>query len=417
MQNKENIVQEKSPLGKFISVTLPIIAIGCGIVLTIWLVNTKPQAKKRPAIKNNLTVEAQPIKFSNHDISVSAMGQVSAARDITLSAEVSGLILSMDKNMYPGGYFAKGDNMVQIDKSDYLIAVAQAQTNVTSAKTELAIEAGNQLVAEKEFELLGENVSKQEHDLMLRKPQLEQLKSSLKATTSSLDLAKKNLSRTTITAPFNGMIENLSTNIGSLVGGGSGLAQYVGTDTFWLELLVPVSDLKWITFAEGDKAGSEVKISNDSAWPAGSFRIGHVMRQSASLEEDGRLAKITVSISDPLSLQNENKDKPKLLIGSYVKAEIASGTLDNIVSINRKYIHDGNKIWLMTKEGSLEVREITPIFKDQDQYFIKDNLIEDEMLITSTIAAPIEGMLVKLAGDKSAPKEKKSKKNRDGNNE
>ncbi|MGL1931566.1 MAG: efflux RND transporter periplasmic adaptor subunit [Desulfotalea sp.] len=392
--NTEEPVQEKSTFGKIISVVMPFVAIACAVLFTIWMINTKPKAKKRPPIKNSLMVETKTIHFTAQEVIIEAMGNVSPARKTTIAAEVSGIITSMNKKMNPGGYFLTNEAMVQIDKSNYLFAKEQRKAEYISAKSELAIEAGNQLVAQKEFELLGESVSSQEQYLMLRKPQLEKLEAGLKAAKSNLKLAEKNLSRTTIKAPYNGMVNSLNTNIGSLVGGGSGLVEYIGTDLFWLELLVPVSDLKWITFSTEKQKGSEVKIFNDSVWGKKSYRIGHVMKHSASLEAQGRLAQIIVVIDDPLALKPENKNKQLLLLNSYVKTEIAGGNLNDIVSINRKYIHDNNKIWVLTSDNQLNIRQINPLFKNKSQVFINKSISEGELLITSTIPAPINGMLL-----------------------
>lgn len=390
--NMENPVPPKLiRIGRFL---LPLVAIACGILLTMWLINTKPQAKQRPKLKNTTLVTTENASQGSQAIHLEAMGTIIPAKSITVAAEVTGKITELSPSFYPGGLFTKDAAMASIDQRNYNLVLKQRKASLLSAQAALSIEGGNQMVAKKEFELLGETVSAEEKALMLRTPQLEQLQADLANAQANYAQAQLDVDRTTIKAPFNGMLQDINTNTGSYVGTGTSLGNFVGTDDFWLELLIPVADLQWIDIPENSNdLGSSVRIFNQAAWGK-QYREGHIVGLMAGLETNGRLAKILVRITDPLALSPQNSGKPRVLLGSYVRAEITGVAIDNAIAIDRSHIHDGDTLWVMTPEGGLEIRKIFPLFKDKNRVIISSGISPSEAYITSSIAAPIDGMLL-----------------------
>ena len=85
------------------------------------------------------------------------------------------------------------------------------------AEADLRVEFGRQRVALKEYELLGEKVSDEERDLMLRVPQLESSMASLNEVKTRLEQARLDLERTTVKAPFNAILITREVNLGTSV--------------------------------------------------------------------------------------------------------------------------------------------------------------------------------------------------------
>ncbi|WP_041278060.1 efflux RND transporter periplasmic adaptor subunit [Desulfotalea psychrophila] len=158
---------------------------------------------------------------------------------------------------------------------------------------------------------------------------------------------------------------------------------------------VPVDQLRWITIPKknGEK-GSQVQIFYDDVWPTESYRLGEVIRLNANLEENGRQAILIVRIMDPLALRAENAHKPPLLLNSYVRGKIDCSTLPQVVKIKRQYMQDGNNIWIMTPEKTLEIRPLQVLFKNQNEIIVEKGLEAGEHYITSTLTAPITEMLL-----------------------
>jgi hypothetical protein len=108
------------------------------------------------------------------------------------------------------------------------------------------------------------------------------------------------------------------------------------------------------------------------------------------------MAAVYVSVKDPLSLRPENSEKPQLLLGSFVRAEIEGSQLASVVAINRDYLREGDRVWLMNGDNSLEIREVDIIAKNNDLIFIGSGLADGEKLIVSGLSSPVAGIPVKL---------------------
>jgi len=264
----------------------------------------------------------------------------------------------------------------------------------------LQLEQGSQLVALKEYELLGESVSEEEKFLMLRQPQLESLRAALHAAQAKLEQARVNLNRTEIRAPFNAVISSRMANLGTRVTTGTDLATLVGTNAYWVEVSVPVSQLRWIDIPQsGAELGAPVKVYDQAAWGPGVSRAGRVARLSAALEEKGRMARLLVEVPDPKGLEKENAGKAGLLLNSYVRVEIEGRELTSTAAIGRNLLRDDDTVWIMDRENRLDIRPVDIVYRGDKEVYLTAGIETGERLITSHLPTPVQGMLLRLPGD------------------
>ena len=381
----------------FVQLLLSLIVLGCAIALAAYYLKTSQKAKPHKRKSNPPLVKTLNLHYQSHQIRITAMGTVIAAKKINLKAKVKGEIVNTSDEFVPGGFFKKGEELLSIDPTDYKLVVLQLQSDLAKAENNLLLEQGFQRVAQKEFDLLGQGVSETEKKLMLRQPQLAIKKSELATARAKLNQAELNLSRTSVTAPFNAVLLSRSTNRGSLVTESTPLAELVATDIFWLELAVPINQLQWINIpTTKNQHGSTVTVFVQNESKEKTFRTGHVVRLGAGLQKEGRMAIVYVAISDPLCLLPENKNQPKLLLDSFISAVIDGVELTAVVPIKRSYLHDNNTLWLVTDKNSLEIRPVKIITSNRDQFLISSGVLEGETLITSSLATPVNGIPLRL---------------------
>ncbi len=400
MAKQTNYPEKQERSGKMkqllLKVLLPLLTLIAGILLTFYLFITGPQAKILPKPQNATLVKTIPAQFGKHSISITAMGVVKPSQSINLKSQVSGSVIKMSSNFIPGGAFAQGYKLLQIDQKDYQLSLRQQKNAVSQAKNNLDIEHGNQIIAKRELDLLGEEVTAVEKKLMLRQPQLSNLNTELDIAQAKYEKAQLDLERTKISAPFNGIIYSREVNIGTWVSSSTTLATLVGTDSFWVEVSVPEDQLKWIILPDNNgSSGSLVKIHNPSSWGAENFREGRVIQLLPALESHGRMARILIKIDDPLSLTSQNKNNPKVLIDSFVRVSIEGKPIDSVLELTREYLHNGNKLWVFENDGTLGIREVSISFKNQENVLITSGITEGEELIVSNLSVPIKGMLLK----------------------
>jgi len=378
-------------------IVLPLLVLAGGLALSLWLMETTPQARPKPRTRNAALVEVRPVEFAPQKTVVSAMGTVKPSREVSLKPQVSGEVVEVAADFIPGGNFRKGETLLRIDPTDYRLAVRQLSSEVARAESELQIEQGNQMVAQKEFELLGEKVTEEEKSLMLRRPQLDTLHAALEASRARLEQARINLGRTEIVSPFNAVVRSREINIGTRVGETSTLTVLIGTDAYWVEVSVPVSQLRWIRIPRSEEGkGAPVRIYDQAAWGKGAFREGEVIRLAAGLEEQGRMARLLVKVPDPLGLRPENASAPKMLIDSYVRAEIEGTEIPSAAAIDREVIRDGDTLWILDEENRLDVRPVEIAFRGPEQVLVTGGVEQGERLVVSPLPAPVPGMALRL---------------------
>lgn len=388
---------------RIIRTLIPLAIICVGAFVLYYYLNNKPHAergKQQTAVTLVKTVALEP---SEHQTIIEGMGTVEPSRNINLIPQVAGRVEWISPNLVPGGRFKKDEVMLQIEKVDYELVVEQRKSEVAAAEKDLRLEVGQQSVAKREYEMLKQSVTEEDKDLVLREPYMNYAKAKLKATQAALKDAELDLARTTIKAPFNCSIKNESVDPGSEVSAGTVIAELAGTDDFWVETSVPVDQLKWLNLSRDGK-GNEPKayIYNLSAWGKDAFRTGYVRNMMMHLETEGRMARLLVNVADPLCITKPNDGKPMLILGMYVRVDIEGEKIKNVYRIDRSAMHDGDRIYLMDKDGKLEIRKVDIVWRGSEYVFVEKGITSGERLIITDIPVAVEGMALKEAQDESA---------------
>jgi RND family efflux transporter MFP subunit len=378
-------------------VGLPLAVIFAGVVAASLLLKTAPQAERTAPTKSAMLVDAIEVSVVDANVKLTVMGPVDAARTVDLRSEVRGAVISLSEEVLPGGLFDRGALVAEIDPRDYALAVTRRQGEVAAAERELKLEMGQQSVAKREYELLGEIIDEQDRELVLRMPQLAAAERNLDSAKAALEEARIDLEKTKIVAPLNSIVRSKNVDAGDIVSDMSVLATLVGTDTYWIEVAVPVDQLRWIDIPKrrGDLA-SKVQIFNPSAWGDQVSRSGNVVRLAADLEAEGRMSKLIVAIDDPMSLRTENAEVPILLIGSYVRVEIEGRSVESVVSLSRDLVRRGDVVWVLAEDDTLAIRPITIRYRGRDHVLISEGLESGDRVVETDIAAPVEGMPLRL---------------------
>jgi RND family efflux transporter MFP subunit len=383
--------------------------IGCTMIIVMgvagasYIKKTAPRAQKRPPERLVALVETQPLLPDTHQVSVAAMGSVIPAKEITLKTRVSGEIQFVHPEFVEGGFIRAGEKVLKIDDKDYQLAIARRESAVVEADYELKIEMGYQDVARQEWSLLypERRADAQEEELALRKPHLAKARSDLAAARADLEQARLDLSRTDVYAPFNAIVRSTHVNVGSQVSTQDALAQLVGTDEYWIQVSLPVERLAWIQIPRTRaEKGAEVNVSY-----RGNQRPGTVYRLLSDLETEGRMARLLVSVRDPLALQSKTGDPvPPLLIGEYVRVEIKGQRLTDVYRIPRSALRDNSTIWILSDDDTLQIMPVETVWRDADHVLMKNGLVPGQRLIVSDLSAPVDGLPLRDSDEGPADK-------------
>lgn len=395
---------------KALKFLLPVALVVVGVMVAGWMINNPPTAERQQVEERITPVDILPAALSQQTIIVRATGTVTPAKMVNLRPEVTGRIVKIDNSLIPGGVFREGQMLASIDDRDYKFAVEAQKERVANAQFLLKQERGQQLVAQQEWALLEDSVPTTEEgkELALRKPQIERAEAGLEAAKSALDKANLDLQRTDISAPFNAIVLNESVDIGQVVNPQTQIASLAGTDQFWVQVSVPIEDLKWIDIpARPGRKGSEVRVIQESGTTR-LVRNGYVIRLLGDLDTAGRLARLLVAVDDPLLLKRrEDDERLPLLLGSFVNVEISGQQVESVYVIPRKALRDAEEtvagsdldtgwVWLMNGEDRLQYYEVGILWRTEEDVYVTSGLAPGDRIVISNIPTPIVGMKLTL---------------------
>ncbi len=371
---------------------LPILVVAGGALGAYELIRTAPQVQQRPAPPVATPVQTRLVAPGTARAVVEALGTAIAAQRIILQPQVSGVVLERHAALVPGGRIEAGELIVVIDPADYEIAVRQAEAALERAEVQLRS-------AEWELERVeGLQVHQATNvkELNDARTALAAATSDVAATRAALERAKLDLARTTLTAPFSCVVVDENVDVGAFVTAQTQLATLVGTDEYWVRVAVPVEQLRWIRFPGEEGPGSAVRVMRRLGSGVNSEWSGEVVRLLGDLEPQGRMARLLVSVPDPLGDGQPDDEHAPLLLGSYVEVAIAGRELRNVFAISREELRDGDTAWIVSPQGELDIRPVDIVFRGRDHVLVSAGLEAGERLVTSDLSSPVAGMALRL---------------------
>ncbi len=394
-------------------IILPIIVILAAVGIFLYLRSNPVKPQMAETQEQIVLVEVLPLSITTQQVVVHAQGTVTPAEQIQIRPEITGRIIEISEDLVPGGVFETGDLIARIDSRDYETRLAAQKQMVANASFMLKQEVARKVVAEQEWSLLEKSIpaNQENRDLALRIPQIEQARAALAAAEAGLAKAELDVARCSLHAPFNAIVIRESVDRGQLANPQTEVATLVGTDAYWVQASVPVASLSWIIFpSKKSNKGSEVRIVHE-AGNAMMKRQGKVVRLLGDLDPAGRLARVLVTIDDPLNLSSVSSALP-LLVGTYVDVDILGENMDDVVVVPRTALRDVagmdtangsgiEGIWIMDDDNRLEMRPVQVAWRGKDAVFLRNGFRNGERLVTSRIPSPIAGMKLKSADDLS----------------
>jgi membrane fusion protein (multidrug efflux system) len=214
-----------------------------------------------PAAKEKtVAVEAMAVQQISMPRGVSAVGSLRSENSVMLRPEITGRIAAI--NFDEGGKVRKGQVLVQLDDSVAKAQLQQAQANLSLANSQYrrAVELGKQGF-----------ISKQARD---------EAGSQLQVQQAAQALAKANLDKTAILAPFDGLIGLRNVSVGDYVSPGIDLVPIESIDPLKVDFRVPEQFLGQV------REGIKLALSFDAL--PGQSREGEVGAISPLVDVGGR---------------------------------------------------------------------------------------------------------------------------------
>ena len=359
----------------------PIFVLLIGIGAFVLLQSTKAPAEKKDKKVHVPYVSVEAVTVEPLQLVARSQGEVMSRYETFLASEVSGVIVDITPEFVNGGIIKKGELLAQIDPFDYDVRVQQANANLASARAAFIQERAQGQVAEAEWATIS---NAKPSELGLRKPQQEQALAAVKASEAALTQAKKDLERTEIRAPFDALVRVRSISPGQFVSIGNPLGQLMDISVAEVRLPVNQGDFAILKnrgeLAEVDFYGQS--YGKDTMWK------GQIVRDEGMIDADSRMTYLVAQVNDPYGLHT---NKPRLPFGTYVTADVKGAIVDGVRIPRRLFV---NKKLPLIKDNTLRFADVTQLKQDGKFTIVSGGLETGDLLLISTLDAPVEGMAV-----------------------
>jgi RND family efflux transporter MFP subunit len=371
-----------------LAIALGMIILSLGIIGVIYAMAEETKEKK--PVDARPTVSVESLVAIDHQVEITSFGELVPLESTELSAQVSGEVLNWNKNFIAGGVVKRGEILFSIEADTYEAAVLQSEAQISLAQANLTEELARQQVAEGE----ARNLPKaQISDLYLRKPQVLSAKAQLKSAEASLRIAKRNLAKTEVRAPYDALVVSRTIGTGQFVSAGTRVAKLNNIET--AEVTIPIAGFD-SEFVQDSLEDTIASINTQGR--VNTSREGMVHRNLGVVDQDTRMQHIVIRLQDPYGLKS---NVPSIKFGTYVQVTFAGKSLKNVFKIPQSLVNN-RKIWLVNSEDKLESHNVEVIREEGSYFLISSGVSERDRLAKNLPEYPQNGMLVNVIASPKA---------------
>lgn len=368
----------------------PILVLATGLGLATLIAVNEPKVDPVPYESMAPTVRVTRIQAGDEYLGITSQGTVQPRSQSELIPEVSGRVVWMSPSLVGGGSFSQDDVLLRIEQADYLSALqrSEAAQQRTEVEQEFAADEFKRLQKLHKKQL----ASQQQLDSARRTSQVAD--ANLNDNRASLDQARRDLARTELKAPFDGLVRNEQVDLGQFVTRGQSIGTIYATDYVEVRLPISADQLVYLglpvsTRGQIDDADRPpVTIASDF----GDARLlweGQLVRLEAEIDERSRMIYGVTRLRI-----EESEDSPILPVGMFVQAEIRGREVHNVIRLPRSAMRDNNQVLVVDQDNRLRFRQVALLRLEHDEMLVRAGLEDGELVCISPLQTVVDGMRV-----------------------
>lgn len=403
----------------------PLLVVALAIVIFSTLISTRPQAPTQDRPSQAVLVDTQRIDFADLSPTLTLYGRLEAPQMANLRAAVTADVLEV--HVFDGQQVKQGDVLIELDPQEAQLALDQAAAELALIDAQIAAEQSQlkrneallitqqQLVdlakaavnrAEKLQQsqlssqaLLDESISlQQQQNLTLKQRQFDiqdhpiriaELNARRQQAQAQLNRAELDLSRTVITAPFDGRISSRQIAKGDRVQIGDALMTLY--DMQQLELRASISQRYLVDIYPVLQKQS----LNATAQIAG---------QQYQFELQRLAGEVNANVAGRDGLFRLKGEPGPLAVGEFVSVQLTLPPRGNSIAIPYSALYGLDRVYRV-RDNRLEAVQVSKIgdYSDQDgksRLLIQSqDLQQGDVIITTQLPNAINGLAVSVKGE------------------
>jgi RND family efflux transporter MFP subunit len=360
-------------------VIVAILAVAAGIAIGLAK-GFRQEPPKREIDNRALLVDVLRLETLSARLAVRSQGTVLPRTQTALGAEVAGTIVEISPKFIPGGVFGAGEVLLRIDATDYRVAVRQAEALVKQRKIEF------------------DGAAKLRQQGYRAEAEYASAAAVLASAEAELVRAQRNLERTDIRLPYEGMVLSKDADLGQFVSPGTRLGVTFATDYAEVRLPLTDQDLAFVDLPEaaeiaatGAAEGPAVTLSATRKGRSAEWQA-NIVRSEGVVDEKSRVTYAVARIDDPYRLHREGIPLP---IGTFVTADIAGRAMDDVIRVPRSALRAASQLLVVDDDNRIRIRDVEVIRADARYAYIGAGVAAGERIAISAIETPLNGMYVR----------------------
>ncbi len=428
-----------------IGICLLVIAAGLGGMFALASLKKPPaevEVRERP-----IKVEVIEARQTDHQVMITGYGEARAITVVVISPEVSGRVTAVHPRLYVGEIIEAGALLFAVDERNYRAAFDEAEASVR--QLELSVERLQQQqkidtdrleplersreLAQAEFDRLrrlfeddsvgtrsgveqAERAFNAADDLAAQLAQavalypvrIQEAKSQLASALARRSLARANLSRCRVAAPFTGRLKAVHLERGQFAVAGQPALTLA--DDSVLEIQVPLDSKdarRWLRF--DGPAGSD-----GGAWFSGLTPVpcrifwtedkqGHSWQgrldRVVQFDQKTRTLTVAVRIEASAAVKSRPEGLP-LVEGMFCAVEIPGRSLSGVFRLPRQAVSFENTVYLSV-DGRLKTRPVEVARIEGDFAYVDKGLDNGVLVVTTRLVDPLENALLEIENRKT----------------
>ncbi len=362
-----------------------VLAVGIGIAVLIALNAPRPTPDDyQPLLATVRVFKVQPqVEY----LTVTSQGTVEPRSQSELIPEVSGRAVWISPALVGGGSFARDEVLLRIDDADYRSALVRAEAALKRAEVEQDFAADELSRVES---LRGKNLaSQQQLDNTRRAAAVAD--ANLSESQAALGQAGRDLQRTELKAPFDGLVREEHVDLGQFVTRGQNIGTIYATDYVEVRLPIAADQLVYLglPISTRGQIPESLRPPVTVAADFGNTRLlweGELIRAEAEFDARTRML-------NGIARLRTDSELP-LPVGMFVQAQIRGRRVENIIRLPRSAMRDNNQVMVIDQDKRLHFRQVSIMRLEHDDMLVDGGLEAGELVCISPLQTVVEGMSV-----------------------